>query len=574
MRSLQNSKPLTISLLVAAGLLILHIGFRIPSGEGFNPSDEGVVLAQSWRILKGEIPHHDFISLRPAGSGFFHLIDFVLPGPLIIVSKWLTLIEYLIYSITISLLLINLLFRDTRPAFRNRLVAGSVILSALLNVNHYNLFAWTTIDALFWFSVALYGYYRYQGKENSNNLWIFVAVATSIISALCRQTFALPAAVLMILLLIRILREMKPRTLVAYVAGLTPGIAYLLMLLVTGSFREFLVQMTGRTELWETGFVRFFNAFWHSPAVWIMIPVIVTLLCKRWYQETGKKTGRIESIIITQKYVIIIGIILGSILVFIMPERLFGMALLMLWLTVAALVLVLAGEGHVAGKEIILWVLLLAWTSSISAGDNAPVFATGLLAVSALLLLIRHLPTLKAYRTPVYLTGFLLVVLLGLYVKAQKENNYRDLPTARLTIAGGTLFRDLAGVRVNPELASYLQDIRRIYHDCGSPAGRFAVWPNNAIVYRFLESRNPFPLDWMQQPEFAGSEERLMKQVEELLNGQELFILVEKFNVKWIAGEKVPLNPGSGDYPYLDILRRMYREVPSGSEWFSLYVRK
>ncbi|MBN1406002.1 MAG: hypothetical protein JW946_05730, partial [Candidatus Omnitrophica bacterium] len=40
---------------------------------GFNLTDDGVLLAGCRRILEGEIPHRDFISIRPAGSYILHL---------------------------------------------------------------------------------------------------------------------------------------------------------------------------------------------------------------------------------------------------------------------------------------------------------------------------------------------------------------------------------------------------------------------------------------------------------------------------------------------------------------------
>ncbi|MEN4017737.1 MAG: hypothetical protein PQ968_04725 [Methanobacterium sp.] len=50
--------------------IIAHILF---SKLGFNPTDDGFILAGAKRILEGQIPHLDFISIRPVGSHFFHI---------------------------------------------------------------------------------------------------------------------------------------------------------------------------------------------------------------------------------------------------------------------------------------------------------------------------------------------------------------------------------------------------------------------------------------------------------------------------------------------------------------------
>ena len=61
--------------LVTSFVLIFHLIF---SKYGFNPTDDGHVLAHAKRILNGEIPHRDFISIRPAMSSFLHSIEIII----------------------------------------------------------------------------------------------------------------------------------------------------------------------------------------------------------------------------------------------------------------------------------------------------------------------------------------------------------------------------------------------------------------------------------------------------------------------------------------------------------------
>lgn len=57
--------------LILLGVLasVAHLLF---SPLGFNPTDDGFVLAMSRRLLEGEVPHRDFISIRPVASAVFH----------------------------------------------------------------------------------------------------------------------------------------------------------------------------------------------------------------------------------------------------------------------------------------------------------------------------------------------------------------------------------------------------------------------------------------------------------------------------------------------------------------------
>ncbi|OFY51352.1 MAG: hypothetical protein A2X22_07775 [Bacteroidetes bacterium GWF2_49_14] len=579
MKKLQNSGYALPAILVALAVVTLYAVFRIPGGEGFNPSDDGVILAQSWRILQGEIPHLDFISLRPAGSGYMHVLDYFLPGPLEISSRWLVLIEYIIYSLLIAVFLMREMFGPLRNRNQAWLMASVGLISVVLNINHYNLFAWTTIDALFWMSVALFAWSRNKDSEPGHGHgWLFLAVSGSVMAALCRQTFALPVLVLLLAVSYRLLKLRSRMGWLAAASGLIPGVAYLAMILATGSLSDFVSQMTGRTEVWETGFVNFAGSFWNSPVSGLLFLALFTRLVYIWYIETSRKTDIIMSIINTQKYVIIITQIIVCFLIFIWPERLFHLSYTLFWLLIVSLVLINCGvDKPRKANRAALWILLVAWTSSISLGDNAPVFATGLLATATLLLILRDLIPALAGKpgSRMLLAGMVLLpVLVSVSVYAQKENNYRDLPSRELTADGATVFEDLKSIRLNPGVHSYLGEIVRIYKDRGSPQGRFAVWPNNPLVYRFLGSPDPFPLDWMQQPEFAGNEDRLMREVEDLLRSRKLVILVEKYNSKWIAREKIPLSPESPDYPYLRLLDSAATELTMESPWFRVYSTK
>ncbi len=579
MKKLQNSGYALPAVLAALSVVILYAVFRIPGGEGFNPSDDGVILAQSWRILQGEIPHLDFISLRPAGSGYMHVLDYILPGPLEISSRWFVLIEYIIYSLLTTIFLMREMFGPMRNRNLAWLMATAGLISVVLNVNHYNLFAWTTIDALFWMSVALFAWSRSKDSEpGRGSVWLFLAVSGSVMAALCRQTFALPALVLMVSVFYRLVSQRSRMGWLAATAGLIPGVAYLAMILSAGSLSDFVSQMTGRTEVWETGFVKFAESFWNSPVSGLLILALFTRLIFIWHIETGRKTDTIMSIINTQKYVIIIAQIVVCFLIFLWPERLFYLSYALFWLLLVSMVLINCGGGEARqANRAGLWILLVAWTSSVSLGDNAPVFASGLLATATFLLILQDLIPAMAGKagSRLLLAGMVLLpVLVSVSVYAQKENNYRDLPSRKLTADGATVFEDLKGIWLNPEVHSYLGEIVRIYKDQESPKGRFAVWPNNPLVYRFLGSPNPFPLDWMQQAEFAGNEDRLMREVEDQLRSRRLLILVEKYNSKWIAREKISLNPESPDYPYLRLLDSAATELPVESPWFRVYSTK
>ena len=45
---------------------------------------------------------------------------------------------------------------------------------------------------------------------------------------------------------------------------------------------------------------------------------------------------------------------------------------------------------------------------------------------------------------------------------------------------------------------------------------RFVLLPNNAFIYPILQSRNPFPVDWMQHDEYNNSEKKLFEKIKKV----------------------------------------------------------
>src|SRR5919199_1538178 len=57
---------------VAFLLIVPAVAHLLLSWRGFSPTDDGFTLAYSRRILEGQIPHRDFIIIRPFVSPLIH----------------------------------------------------------------------------------------------------------------------------------------------------------------------------------------------------------------------------------------------------------------------------------------------------------------------------------------------------------------------------------------------------------------------------------------------------------------------------------------------------------------------
>lgn len=570
-------------LLLLAGLLLMLISyiFGIPQGEGFNPSDDGVILAQSFRLLAGQVPHLDFISIRPIGSAVFHSISFVIPMPLELSARWIVLIQYLIYSFLWAWMLFK-----TMPNKPNRLfmMIGLAVLIFVLNQNHYNLFPWTTIDAIFFFSIGFFIYWSWKGvklrKPESLTRYFLIILFTGL-AALCRQSFALPAIVLGLVVLFESFAQKRLGIyLTGIITGLLPYWIYAFVLVQHDGMSLFIDQMTGRTELWQTGVVKYAFEFWNSPLLILFIFIIGLLLFFRFSRHQGNQNTIIEVLKRWGILIIISIVLLLILLVFLRPVYLFKYSFMLFWLLVVMLIIqVVFSKQNSEINNLSFWVLFVSWTSSISMGDNAPVFTIGLLAGTLIILLIHFqdeyswLINRMIYLKRVALVLFVLLIV-GLGIYSQKSNNYRDLEAKRLHFEIGKVFPGMGRIRTNPRTYQYLTEINKIYNDLNKPVGRFVVLPNASLIYPLLNSQNPFPLDWMQSPEFIGQEEDLSERLAHLDIGEGIFLLFDKFNSKLIADSLVQMDFNTEAYPYYPDLQLRSTDLGIESDWFEVRLLK
>ncbi len=110
---------------------------------GFHPTDDGFILAQAARLLHREVPHTDFFSPRPVGSPLLHVVDLLLPGPLMPVSRFVTMAELFAGVAGSVMLATGRGLKSLRPIDVAVIPAGAVI-----SAQTFPLMAWHTVDGL------------------------------------------------------------------------------------------------------------------------------------------------------------------------------------------------------------------------------------------------------------------------------------------------------------------------------------------------------------------------------------------------------------------------------------------
>src|SRR5437588_3652836 len=147
------SKRVASQLFVALLFLVLvplcaHFMF---SWMGFTPTDEGFTLAYSRRILDGQVPHRDFIIIRPFVSPLIH-VPFVWLGGAS--TFWLSRLFVWFQLASISLLWVLIIDRLTQRSLKGVQLFSIALLCFAVTILFKHVTYWHTIDGLFFAAIA------------------------------------------------------------------------------------------------------------------------------------------------------------------------------------------------------------------------------------------------------------------------------------------------------------------------------------------------------------------------------------------------------------------------------------
>lgn len=569
------------STIMVTGIMISYFIFsNYAINQGFNPSDEGVVLSQSWRLLNNEIPHKDFISIRPVGSGIIHQFDLILPFPLITTSRIIAAIEYIFISIAWAFLFITIFSRYITDNLKIIVYPSIILLTIIFNLNNGPIFTWTTTDALLFTTLAANFLFFFLYANNNKNKWFayaFPAIFLFVCAALCRQTFALTAAISAgLLFLYQFNRKSIPYRLLWIVAGGTPVLLYFFYLIYHQAFNPFLLQMSGRTELIETGFITYGKSLLKDP---YLITVFVGFLFIPFQRKIKQKGSRISALLQIYYGISLLVTAAASVDLF-LGNNSAQYAFYFFWFTVMLLLHnVIFKQFNESLSFILISSLIISWTSSISIGDNSPRPFLGPLAVSTIAILIFHCANFKWLPQNISIRRLIIGIgttaLFVLSLLSMPKVNYRDWTSTKLNYTLQDIFPEMGKTKVNDNTRAYFEEFNRIYNQLNQPLHQFAMVPNNAFIYSIMQSKNPFTLDWMQHHEYIGAEYQFVEQISNAIKANRIYIFVDKVDSKLLYKGLLPFQPDLDfNHSYIPWLTDLCERLPIESPYFEVYVSK
>lgn len=516
---------------------------------GFSPTDDEFVLAGSWRLLEGEVPHRDVVSARPMGSAVLHLVDFALPGPLFLDGRFTTAVEFVLIAWTLLVPMVRSvrgLGTSCAPALpSSALVAVASVGVMLLNLQTFPLTPWHTVDGMAcaaggWFLLAD-GLDRRSSGRRRFGLFL-VGFAT-----ICKQSFALVPLVAVCMLVARRAdyrrswRSRRTPVTDALMLVSAPA-AYLLWVALAGGLQDAVTQLTASPAVWSRPMLFEIWRPFLANSTAVATGVVFLAAVAGWALARRPSTGSaiLFYVSATTLTLAVVGTMLGAALgeaagAGIVPfaGNPIESSSLVWWMCIILTV----GDALIERRLCFpaFATCALAWMASLSWGYTLPALLQGSLAAAALVLTWRRNPTSHwqrplrpAVRAVATVALFTVVLASSALVLDQRSINvYRDAPRAQLSADLAAVSPAGRGIRTSAPTAAYMRELSTCVRT--HPATWVAILPDTAAAYPLLRLHDPFPSDWMVTPELVGdADTRILARADQLNATGDYLVLVHE----------------------------------------------
>jgi hypothetical protein len=502
---------------VAFLLAVPCLAHGLYSWMGFSPTDDGFILAYSRRILDGQVPHRDFISIRPVGSALVHAPVVLLGGE---ATLWLSRLAVWFQFACVAWVWTGIILRllGLRMGVAQRVLLA--LAATMLSSHNFPMMAWHTADAIFLSTLGV-------ALGMRDPMWAKVGGSVLLgLACLCKQNFVMMVPIALLLL-------GEWRRVWLWVSAAAPAACYLAFLLAAGAAPDAWAQMRSQEGMLGVAFVQY-AATWFFPGG-ILLGWVAAWLARRAAPFLSVAGALVQC----------------GIPVFFMAAIAKGMhfsepAFLLFGAVVGAALCDML-RRRVARLRVAGLLLGLGWTASISFGYQSPVLVAGPLGV---LLICAAIDTLGAASPMAPVGRFRALLPLAAaaaialpYHTVRREQVYLDRPARELTERLDGVFPGAARLHTNPNTHAALVDLRAAIARTGGK--RYAIVPDFAGYWVKARERNPLPIDWPQGTELSSP--RVLQRVLDCLEAQrgQIVVIVQKFDARFLNLGIEPLaDPG------------------------------
>ena len=530
--------------------LIAQLAF---SALGFNPTDDGFVLAASRRLLDGEVPHRDFIAIRPVGSAVLHMPWLLFGGD---ATFWLARggVWFEFALIAWAWTLISLHFAGRTGTLRDRVFAMGV--AFVLTSHMFPVMPWPTIDGIAFISLGLW--LAIQPGRGLRTMGYLLVGA----SAIFKQNFFVVAPVAIVLM-------GDGRRKSAWGAGLAPAASYALCMLAMGAAPAAWEQLATHNGLLLPGVIAYTGNPWVLAGVGVGLAIAWSLQPTR---DAAAARPRL-SVALVAALVLLAALSMSRLSYGVSFE--FGVSFLWFGAVLGTVLpLSLRRQGADGTQRSAMLALLVGWSASISIGNNTPALAAGVLASPLLERVLR--PSMysdaSAWRQRLIRIAFIAVAFACVagWIDARLNRIYREQPAAALrwplerVMPGGRFIRTNSNTY---SLMANLQQAVLLTH-----GRKYAVIVDFAAYWATGRARNPLSSDWPQIVEVGRPSliERVEGDVEQLRGSG--CVIVQKVDATKIAHavKSIEVTDVNHYYGLAQYIRENWHRT-AGTKWFDIY---
>jgi hypothetical protein len=526
--------------------LAAHLTF---SSLGFNPTDDGFILAYSRRLLDGQVPHRDFISIRPVGSALLH-------APWLLFGShafWVARLAVWFEVALIAWAWTRVVGQATgRPSGSREIVLGTLIAFVMTSFT-FPVMPWHTLDAVALASVGLLLGSSASGVRRALGYGLLGA------SALCRQNF-LPVAPLAAL----VMGHRRDRG--VGIAAIAPLALYGGYLVSTGALVPAWEQMKSQAGLEATGV----RAYLAGPVAWGLIAGAVSALLQEAWPGRDAAAARWRPLLGS---LLPWGLVFGaaSTMMSATGEYIHVASFLLFGAALGRTLVVTARHGPAHPSSRIGWLaLVVAWCASLSIGLNSPALAAGLLATVLLAPAWDFgitWSTRARAATRLAAAAGVAAAFVVVWGTARQCVIYRDGPATELTQPLDRVLPGGAGLRTNPQTFALMSDLALAVD---RTRGTHAVVADFPAYWVRAAQRNPVSIDWAQSTELntPALKARVIGDLE-ALRGHGC-IVAQKVAAGPFAESATPVAADDSYYFVLSYVRTHFRRT-GGTRWFDVY---
>jgi len=524
--------------------VLAHVLF---SWRGFAPVDDGFTLAYSRRILEGQVPHRDFIIIRPFLSPLIHT-PFVLFGG--DYTFWISRLFVLFQFACVSWAWVSIVNRAFDNPFDNTTKIVVALISFAASVHYFVLTAWHTVDGIFLASIGMW--MLLTRRRTTNRLVGYLLVAAAY---LCKQSFLFMAP--LSVLLLGDWREKKYWLTIAL-----PAAGYCAYLLATGSLPEAVLQLASQSGIVSTGVGSYLN-------LGILLGISAGYGSMFLLSTDTIPLPRIKPVLryagaciltVVPAFLIAVGLYRGT-----LGTVSFGVVGMVLGIV---LYRVSSRVTRVEDKvPVVLIALLLAWSASLSVGYNWPTLLLGPLftTLTAFVYSMRESLDSRFLQATLAIAGATILLSFGV---SRPYYIYREQPSSGLTESLEGVLPGGRFIYTNPNTYDFLVDLDNAADEVSARNRTYAIIPDAPGYWVQAQQTNPLPVDWPQPVELSNQYlvDRVTKDLE--TKRGETTIIVQKVQAFDLADGFAPLD--DDQYEVVKYVRAHFSKTDE-TEFFELY---